>query len=345
MPHLQHDGSVDVAQQSFGAADAAGTAGKAGIAGTAKIAEIAKVTAIAGVAGVADGAGVAGVVGIADVAGIATTVDAPILAAGAPPPVVTRDAWTALRRHTPARIALGRAGASLPSAEVLRLGMAHAQARDAVWLPLDTGILEADLKSAGFDAVLHAESAACDRATYLLRPDLGRRLSERAEAALRDAHAAAGAPTCDLLLVFADGLSSLGIARHAVSLSAALRAALLPAGWTLGPTVIATQARVALGDAIGAALGARMVAVLIGERPGLSSPDSIGVYLTSAPRPGRSDAERNCVSNIRPGGLDVERAAWKVAWLCTEARRFGATGVALKDRSEETVCPVPVVPP
>ena len=241
-----------------------------------------------------------------------------------------------MRHHTPARIALGRAGASLPTAEVLRLGMAHAQARDAVWLPLDADALEADLRGAGFATVLHAESAAPDRATYLLRPDLGRRLSERADAALRDAHAQAGALPCDLLLVLADGLSSLGIARHAVPLAAAIRAA-LPAGWRLGPAVVATQARVALGDAVGAALGARLVAVLIGERPGLSSPDSVGVYLTLSPQPGRTgDAGRNCVSNIRPEGLDVQRAAKKIAWLCVEATRLGTTGVALKDRSDET---------
>jgi ethanolamine ammonia-lyase small subunit len=259
---------------------------------------------------------------------------APTPAPAAPEPVcaataVTPDGWTALRRHTPARIALGRAGASLPTAEVLRLGLAHAQARDAVQLPLDAGAIEAALRDAGF-GTLRAESAAPDRATYLLRPDLGRRLSERAEAALRSAQREAGGPPCDLLLVIGDGLSSLGVARHAVPLAQAIRCA-MPAGWTLGPAVVATQARVALGDGIGAALGARMVAVLIGERPGLSSPDSLGVYLTWAPHPGRTDAERYCVSNIRPDGLDVERAARKVAWLCAEARRIGATGVRLKD--------------
>ena len=241
---------------------------------------------------------------------------------------VTRDDWSELRRHTPARIALGRAGAGLPTAEVLRLGLAHAQARDAVQLPLDVDVLDAALRRAGF-ATLRAESAAPDRAAYLLRPDLGRRLSERTEAALRGA----GVPPCDLLLVIGDGLSSLGVARHAVPLAEAIRGA-LPAGWTLGPVVVATQARVALGDDIGAALGARLVAVLIGERPGLSSPDSLSVYLTRAPRRGCSDAERNCVSNIRPEGLGVAAAARKVRWLCEEAERIGATGVRLKDRSD-----------
>ena len=251
------------------------------------------------------------------------------LAATTAPAAITSDSWSDLRRHTPARIALGRAGASLPTAEVLRLGLAHAQARDAVRLPLDADALDAALRHAGF-ATLRAESAAPDRDAYLLRPDLGRRLSERADAALRGC----GAPPCDLLLVIGDGLSSIGVARHAVPLAEAIRRA-LPAGWTLGPVVVATQARVALGDDVGAALGARMVAMLIGERPGLSSPDSLSVYLTWAPQRGRSDAERNCVSNIRPEGLDVEAAARKVQWLCEEAERIGATGVRLKDRSDE----------
>ncbi len=277
-----------------------------------------------GAASAADGATAAGSAVIARIAPGA---------AGVALPAVTPDPWTALRRHTPARIALGRAGASLPTAEVLRLGAAHAQARDAVRLPLDAGTVEAGLRDAGF-ATLRVASAAPDRAAYLLRPDLGRRLDPRAETALREAHAAAGCPPCDLLLVLADGLSSLGVARHGVALAAAIRDA-LPGGWTLGPAVVATQARVAMGDAVGAALGARLVAVLIGERPGLSSPDSVGAYLTWAPQPGRSDAERNCVSNIRPDGLDVQRAARKVAWLCAEARRIGATGVLLKDRSDE----------
>ena len=244
---------------------------------------------------------------------------------------VTRDGWSELRRHTPARIALGRVGAGLPTVEVLRLGLAHAQARDAVQLPLDADALDAALRRAGF-ATLRAESAAPDRAAYLLRPDLGRRLSGRADAALRGA----GVRQCDLLLVIGDGLSSLGVARHAVPLAEAIRRA-LPAGWTLGPVVVATQARVALGDDIGAALGARLVAVLIGERPGLGSPDSLSVYLTRAPRRGRSDAERNCVSNIRPEGLGVVAAARKVRWLCEEAERIGATGVRLKDGSDEGV--------
>jgi ethanolamine ammonia-lyase small subunit len=246
-------------------------------------------------------------------------------------PLVHADAWVALRAHTPARIALGRSGVSMPTAELLRIGAADALARDAVHLPLDADALQAALHDAGF-ASLRADSAAPDRATYLLRPDLGRRLSERGQAALR----AAATTPCDLLIVMADGLSALAVGRHALPLAVAVRAS-VPPGWTLGPVVIATQARVALGDALGEALRARMVAVLIGERPGLSAPDSLGVYLTWAPQPGRADAQRNCISNIRPEGLAVQHAARKLWWLCEEARRIGATGVVLKDRSDEAV--------
>lgn len=257
------------------------------------------------------------------------TLDDKASAAAARRSVVHVDPWTALRAHTPARIALGRSGVSVPTAELLRFGAAHAQARDAVHLALDAHALEASLQDAGF-ATLRTASAAPDRAAYLLRPDLGRRLGVEARRALREA-----APQgTDLVLVLADGLSSLALSRHAQPLAEAIRAG-APPGWTLGPLVIATQARVAIGDDIGEALNAGMVAVLIGERPGLSSPDSLGVYLTWAPRPGRTDAQRNCISNVRPEGLSVAQAAHQLWWLCREARQIGATGVALKDRSAD----------
>ncbi|UUX97265.1 ethanolamine ammonia-lyase subunit EutC [Aquabacterium sp. J223] len=250
--------------------------------------------------------------------------DRPALPAG-DGSAVTADPWQALRRHTPARIALGRSGVSVPTGELLRFGLAHAQARDAVLQPLDAAALERDFRGAGFE-VLTTRSAAPDRATYLLRPDLGRRLDEAEIERLQSA----GAPPCDLLLVAGDGLSALAVQRHALPLARAVRER-TPAGWTLGPVVIATQARVALGDDIGQALGARLVAVLIGERPGLSSPDSLGVYLTWAPRRGRSDAERNCISNVRPQGLSSAHAADALWWLAQAAARLQATGVVLKD--------------
>jgi ethanolamine ammonia-lyase small subunit len=241
------------------------------------------------------------------------------------------DPWSDLRAHTQARLALGRAGAALPTAELLRFGLAHAQARDAVHIPLDADALAAQLQALGC-ATRQVHSAAPDRATYLLRPDLGRRLCDADAQGLQGVSAQGGAPI-DLLLVVADGLSSLGVARQAPPLvEAILQQA--PAGWHLGPVVVAQQARVALGDEVGALLGARLVAVLIGERPGLSSPDSLGIYLTWHPQVGRNDAERNCISNVRPGGLAPTLAAARLWWLCHEARRLELTGVQLKDRSE-----------
>jgi ethanolamine ammonia-lyase small subunit len=246
---------------------------------------------------------------------------------------VAADPWAALRALTPARIALGRAGASLPTEEVLRFGVAHALARDAVHQPLDVDRLESDLRAGGWDTV-RAHSRARDRRMYLLRPDLGRALWPESADALR-ARRGSG---LDLCLVVADGLSSAAAQRHAVPLLAALRREMRPR-WTTGPVVVAEQARVALGDEIGELLGARLTAILIGERPGLSSPDSLGVYLTYEPRVGRNDGERNCISNVRPEGLGYEEAARRLAWLAGEALRLRLTGVRLKDRSDALPAP------
>lgn len=243
-----------------------------------------------------------------------------------------------LRRFTPARIGLGRAGPALPTAEVLALALAHARARDAVHAPLDVPALEVALRAVGA-APFVVRSAAPDRATYLARPDLGRQLSPAAAAALEPPPQA---PT--VAVVIADGLSAVAALRHAPALLAALQAR-APERWGGAPIVVALQARVALGDAIGARLGARLVAVLIGERPGLSSPDSLGAYLTLHPRPGRTDAERNCVSNIRPEGLPYADAARRIDWLVREALARGATGVALKDESEAEPALPPPCPP
>lgn len=237
-----------------------------------------------------------------------------------------RNPWSALRRFTPARIALGRAGAGLPTAEVLAFGLAYAKARDAVHQSLDVEELEADLRAAGFEAA-RVHSAAAERRVYLLRPDLGRRLAPASAQQLR----ASRPVPADLCVVVADGLSAIAVQQHAVPLLRAFRQE-APA-WTRTPIVIAEQGRVALGDHIGQLLQARLVAVLIGERPGLSSPDSLGVYLTHAPRVGRTDGERNCISNIRPEGLGYADAAQKMAWLIGEALRRRLTGVGLKDES------------
>jgi ethanolamine ammonia-lyase small subunit len=247
------------------------------------------------------------------------------MSAPAPP-----DPWSRLRALTPARIALGRSGSALPTRAVLGFALDHARARDAVHLTFDSAALAARIEALGHKTVT-VTSAAADRATYLRRPDLGRRLSGESQALL--ARRAAPAPA-DLAIVIGDGLSAAAVSAHALPLLQALAEPTRQAGWRLAPIVLAHQARVALGDEIGALLGARMVVMLIGERPGLSSPDSLGAYLTFDPRPGRTDAERNCISNIRPAGLSYEAAAFTLAWHVREALRRGLTGVGLKDESD-----------
>jgi ethanolamine ammonia-lyase small subunit len=236
--------------------------------------------------------------------------------------------WAELAALTPARIALGRSGASLPTREVLRFGLAHARARDAVHEPFRPEEIAVTLAAASLDTVM-VESAARLRGDYLRRPDLGRSLPPESHAAL----ASRNAP-CDLAIIVADGLSSTAVHQHAVPVIAALLPHLQRQKRTLGPVVIASQARVALGDEAAHALGARMALVLIGERPGLSSPDSLGAYLTFAPRPGLTDATRNCISNIRPGGLSFAAAAFKLAWLIDQGFARSLTGVDLKDESD-----------
>ncbi|NEU12123.1 ethanolamine ammonia-lyase subunit EutC [Methylobacterium sp. BTF04] len=246
------------------------------------------------------------------------------------------DPWASLARLTPARIGLGRVGSGLPTREVLRFGLAHAQARDAVHTPLDAEAVAAGIAELGF-ATLAVASAAPDRATYLRRPDLGRALSEDDRARLA---AASGEPV-DLAIVVADGLSARAVHEGAAGLLAAFQPHIAHASWRLAPVVVATQARVALGDGIGAALKARAVLMVIGERPGLSSPDSLGLYLTLNPRVGRSDAERNCISNVRPAGLSHDLAAYKLDWLLHQAFARGITGVNLKDGSGPALATAP----
>ncbi|MEP6873543.1 MAG: ethanolamine ammonia-lyase subunit EutC [Burkholderiales bacterium] len=245
--------------------------------------------------------------------------------------VVVTNPWDGLRRHTSARIALGRSGISLPSAPQLAFQLAHAQARDAVHRPFDVPGTTNAIRVLGL-AVLIAHSAAADRSIYLQRPDLGRRLDEPSAAALQ---ARRGGERCDLGLVVADGLSALAVERHAAPFLATLLGELrsddMP--WRIGPAVVVRQGRVAVGDEIGELLDANLVLVLIGERPGLSSPDSMGLYLTWSPRPGRNDAERNCISNVRPEGQPYPDAARRAAYLLRTARSRQLTGVSLKDES------------
>ncbi|MCJ2124704.1 ethanolamine ammonia-lyase subunit EutC [Methylobacterium sp. J-077] len=243
----------------------------------------------------------------------------------------TREIWARLAGLTPARIGLGRAGSGLPTREVLRFGLDHAQARDAVHAPMDAEALAGAIANLGFTTIPVA-SQAPDRATYLRRPDLGRRLDPADLSKLQ-----AAAEAADLALVVADGLSARAVHENAAPLIDAFKPLAEKAGWHVAPVVIARQARVALGDAIGEALEVRAVAVLIGERPGLSSPDSLGIYLTFGPRIGRSDAERNCISNVRMAGLTHARAAFKLHWLLARALTLGLSGVTLKDESDRAL--------
>ncbi|MDW3681234.1 ethanolamine ammonia-lyase subunit EutC [Cupriavidus sp. CV2] len=249
--------------------------------------------------------------------------------------LVQDNPWQRLRQFTAARIALGRAGHSQTTQAVLAFGLAHAQARDAVHLPLAREAIERALHDAGFSSVA-AHSAAPDRQHYLRRPDLGRQLDEASRARLAQARPA---EPPDVVFVIADGLSALAAERHGVALLLHVRERL--PDWRIGPVVVAEQSRVALGDEAGHLLGARQVVMLIGERPGLSSPDSLGIYLTYDPRPGRSDAERNCISNVRPEGLPYAPAADKLAFLLRGALALGRSGVDLKDDSEHATLPEP----
>jgi ethanolamine ammonia-lyase small subunit len=250
-------------------------------------------------------------------------------------PIQRTDSPLDLREFTSARIALDSAGASIATRPALEFLLAHAQARDAVHSSLAVPSLMADLRARDLAAV-SVRSAVADRMEYLRRPDLGRRLSDASGAVIAEARSASAATQSRTALSFilADGLSALASERHAMPVVDALLP-LLGIGetgctWALMPIVIAEQARVALGDEIGHALGADVTVMLIGERPGLSSPDSLGAYITWSPRPGRTDAERNCVSNIRTEGLDSAAAAAKIAWYVTESRRVGLSGVKIR---------------
>ena len=239
-----------------------------------------------------------------------------------------------LRALTPARVGLARSGVSLATRELLDFERCRAQARDAVHARLEAATLaatQAELARASFAGaeVLRLHSAASDRATYLQRPDLGRKLDERSRVLLQ------ARPTgeASVAIIVADGLSALAVERHAARLVAELLPLLR--GAPLAPICVVEQGRVAIGDEIGLALGAEISVVLIGERPGLSSPDSLGAYITWAPRPGRTDAERTCISNIRGdlrgGGLSYAQAAAQLGYYLTEAKRMQLTGVALKE--------------
>jgi ethanolamine ammonia-lyase small subunit len=256
---------------------------------------------------------------------------------------VIANPWVALRQFTDARIALGRAGVSLPTAAHLAFQLAHAQARDAVHLALDAE-RQAQTLDAAFPGqpspCITLHSAAADRSVYLQRPDLGRRLDAASRAVLEQLPAASSPHNpqqgrCyDLALVLVDGLSALAIEQNALPFLHSLQRKLAQENWSLAPLSIVQQGRVAIGDEVAELLGAKAVVVLIGERPGLSSPDSLGLYLTWMPRVGLLDDSRNCISNVRAGGLAYEEAAFKLHYLLTQARQRQLSGVGLKDDTE-----------
>lgn len=256
------------------------------------------------------------------------------------PGAVVENPWRRLREFTDARIGLGRAGISLPTSELLAFQLSHAQARDAVHLPLDIDALcselAADPQLAALGEPIRLHSQATDRMAYLQRPDLGRLLDD----ASREQLIKLGCEQpSDLAIVIVDGLSSRAIAQNAVPFLQrfmGLLASELPE-CSLAPLTIVEQGRVAVGDDVGALLNARAVLLLIGERPGLSSPDSLGLYLTWSPKPGLTDASRNCISNVRPAGLPHVEGAKRALYLLREAQRLKLSGVNLKDRTEDAV--------
>ena len=244
------------------------------------------------------------------------------------PAITVANPWAHLRKNTPARIALGRTGISLPTSEHLKFQLAHARARSAVHHSLDARKLAEDLSR--FGPVVDVESAAVDRSVYLQRPDLGRRLAAASAERLR---AGVEGPF-DVAYVIADGLSAFAIEKNIVPFLEAMLPVSDSSGWSRAPLVLAKQARVALGDEIGDHLKAKIVVMLIGERPGLSSPDSLGIYLTYSPRAGLTDADRNCISNVRAEGLSYAEAAYKLHYLIAEALKRKLSGVNLKDEAE-----------
>ena len=262
-------------------------------------------------------------------------------------PHTVDNSWHVLREYTAARIGLGRAGISVPTTPLLDFQLAHAQAQDAVHLPLDCQQLIADISSSNQCLTVHSQ--VFDRAQYLQRPDLGRRLNAESSILLKQ-HAAPENKAYDLAIVIVDGLSSFAIQQNAAPLLQQLTRRLSMQGlskstavactFRLAPLVIVEQGRVAIGDEVAELLNAKSVLVLIGERPGLSSPDSLGMYLTWAPKVGLTDESRNCISNVRPEGLVYPEAVNKIFYLLREAHQRRLTGVNLKERSQEAENPL-----
>ncbi len=242
-------------------------------------------------------------------------------------PLARADPWTHLRRFTAARIAIGRTGGSQPTGAILNFRHSHAIARDAVYAAFDAAIVREPLHAAGIHTELLA-TLATDRRSYLLRPDLGRELDLASSEKLTELGANSG--PCDLVIIVSDGLAAAAM-QHVAATIVPLIAELREAGWRIGPVMLVPLARVKVQDCIGMLLNARYSLMLLGERPGLGTPDSLGAYFTANPRLECTDADRNCVSNIRPEGIPPAKAASKLAWLLKESARLGLCGVELKD--------------
>jgi ethanolamine ammonia-lyase small subunit len=251
------------------------------------------------------------------------------------PAIDKQDPWLQLRTLTSARVALGRTGISIPTSAQLDFQLAHAQARDAVHLPFDQDGLSAQLEEYGHDSLL-LHSAASDRHIYLQRPDLGRRLNDESAELLKK-HRIGNRKGYDLTIVVADGLSALAVHRNAIPMLKHIEEQVQAEGWSLSPIALVSQGRVAVADEVAELLGARMVVVLVGERPGLSSPDSLGLYFTYAPKIGLTDVYRNCISNVRLEGLSYSMASHRLLYLMREACRRQLSGVNLKDEAEAPV--------
>lgn len=245
---------------------------------------------------------------------------------------VSKDIWSSLRQHTNARIALGRTGTSLPTKELLHFGLSHALAKDAIYKEMEIERIQQELREQHFSSIL-VHSKAKDKKEYLMNPNLGKQLSDESKELLLQQNTAKG----NIAFIFADGLSATAINLNAVPLLFEITNAFIGTDFKLSPIIIAKHARVALSDEIGESLESKASVMLIGERPGLSSPDSLGVYLTWSPKKGRKDSERNCISNIRPQGLSYEQAAFKIIWLLQEAQKLNRSGISLKDESPNLV--------
>lgn len=244
------------------------------------------------------------------------------------PTIVTPNPWQTLRQFTPARIALGRSGHSLPTKALLEFQLAHAKARDAVYSFFDPLALHDQLKAAGY-AALKVASQATDRNVFLRQPDVGRRLDAASRQVLESY---SPKESCyDAVFVLGDGLSAQAIHQHALPVLQLVVTALAQEGWLIAPVVIASQSRVALGDEIGEILQAEQVAIFIGERPGLSAAESLGIYLTYHPKVGRLESERNCISNIHELGLTYQNAAETLVYLMKQVRQLKYSGTRLKD--------------